>query len=298
MACHKYEGFGTPRVFMNFLTDNAFLGVAAVGITFVILSGGIDLSVGAVIGCVSIMLAVLVSKHHVHPLLAIAIVLAFGAVLGTVHGCLIHYFSIPPFLATLAGLFFCRGLALLISQESIQIAHPFFQRLSSLSFPADGKVTLSFVALVFLIVLFIGICVSIYTRFGRNVYAVGGSEQSALLMGIPVAVTKVGIYTVSGFCCALAGVVFSIYTTSGNATACVGLELDAIAATVVGGTLLSGGYGYVAGTFLGVLIFGIIQTGISFQGTLSSWWTKIAIGVLLLIFILLQRIIQRKGASA
>jgi simple sugar transport system permease protein len=150
-------------------------------------------------------------------------------------------------------------------------------------------------AVIFLVVLAAGIFIARQTPFGRHVYALGGNEPSARLMGLPIGRTKIGVYALSGFCSALAGVVYTIYTSSGNAIAATSLELDAIAAVVVGGTLLSGGVGNVAGTLVGVLIFGIIQTAITFQGTLSSWWTKIAVGVLLLAFILLQRLIQRKA---
>jgi simple sugar transport system permease protein len=128
-----------------------------------------------------------------------------------------------------------------------------------------------------------------YTRFGRRVYAIGGNEQSALLMGLPVGGTKIAVYTVSGFCSALAGLLFTLYIQSGDPLHAVGLELDAIASVVIGGTLLTGGSGYVFGTLFGVLVLGLIKSIIQFEGTLSSWWTKIATGVLLFAFILIQR---------
>jgi simple sugar transport system permease protein len=140
-----------------------------------------------------------------------------------------------------------------------------------------------------------------FTKFGRNVYAIGGSELSVLLMGIPLARTKLAIYALSGFFSAAAGIVFTIYTLSGSAAAAMGLELDAIAAVVIGGTLLSGGFGFVAGSLIGALIQGVIQTLISFQGTLNVSWTKIFVGGLLLAFILLQRIFSqgmKKGGTA
>ena len=299
IAAISFQGFATARVFVNFISENAFLGIAAVGMTFVILSGGIDLSVGAVIGCSSILIATLVrGAAHVpamHPALVIAIVLFLGLLFGIAQGSLIRFFNLPAFLVTLAGLFFCRGLGLLISTESQSIAHPFYDWLSSAAVPLGGRGAMSLSGLVFLVVLGVAVYVSRWTPFGRNCYALGGSEQSAGLMGLPVGTTKVAVYAVSGFCSALAGVVYTIYTTSGNATGAGGLELDAIAAVVVGGTLLSGGSGSILGTFFGVLIFGIIQTGIAFQGTLNSWWTRIAVGLLLLVFILLQKLIQRKG---
>jgi simple sugar transport system permease protein len=295
LACLSFSGFCTSRVFIGFLGDNAFLGIAAIGLTFVILSGGIDLSVGAVVGCGSILIATLIEHAHWPPLLAIALVLGLGVLLGLAMGCLIQVFALPPFLVTLGGLFFCRGIGLLVSLESIAINHPTYQKLSLLELPLGGDVTVPLPALVFLGLLLVAIYISLWTRFGRNVYAIGGNETSALLMGLPLQSTKIRLYALSGFCSALAGVVYSIYTSSGNALAGTGLELDAVAAVVVGGTLLSGGVGQVAGTLVGVIIFAIIQTAITFQGTLSSWWTRIAVGVLLLSFILIQKLIQRKG---
>jgi simple sugar transport system permease protein len=128
------------------------------------------------------------------------------------------------------------------------------------------------------------------------VYAIGGSEQSALLMGLSVPRTKVLVYTFSGLCSALAGVVFTFYMLSGYGLHAGGMEMDAISATVIGGTLLTGGFGNVVGTMFGVLIYGTIQTLIMFQGTLSSWWTKIVMGLLLLVFCLLQKAFERRSA--
>jgi galactofuranose transport system permease protein len=286
-----YRGFFSPLVFFNFFNDNAYLGITAIGMTFVILAGGIDLSVGAVIGCTSVILATLIEHRHVHPILAIAMVLGMGIVFGTGMGCLIRFFDLPPFLVTLAGLFLCRGIGLLISEESIAFTHPMMHALSHASIHiADAPLKLS--GIIFIVMLILSAFVSIYTRFGRNVYAIGGSEQSATLMGLPVGSTKIAIYALSGFFSTFAGVVFTLTIPNGNATAAAGLELDVIAAVVVGGTLLSGGVGSMAGTLLGVLIFGVIQTGIMFQGNLSSWWTRIAVGGLLFVFILMQKVIE------
>lgn len=294
-AAVHYTGFSRPQVFLNLLADNAFVGVAAVGLTFVILTGGIDLSVGSAVGCGSIIIATLVEKQHLHPYVAILLVLAMGTGVGGGMGALIRYFDLPPFLVTLAGLFLYRGIGLLVSTESVSIMHPLFSKLSMAGVPLGDAGSLQLSAIVFLLVVAVGIYLSRHTTFGRVTYAIGGSEQSALLMGLPVGRTKMGVYALSGFCSALASVVYAVYTSSGNANAGTGLELDAIAAVVVGGTLLSGGTGYVAGTLVGVLIFGVIQTAITFQGTLSSWWTKIAAGTLLLLFILLQRAMHRRA---
>ena len=292
-AALRYDGFASLRVLINFLGDNSFLGIAALGLTFVILSGGIDLSVGAVIGLVSVFLALALEKWHLHAALAIPLALAAGALFGAAMGGLIQWFALPPFLVTLGGMFFARGLAYLLSLESLPITQYLDAISTALRVPL-GQFDLPATAIVFLIVFAVAFVVAHFTRFGRNIYALGGSESSATLMGLPVARTKIGVYALSGFCSALAGVVYCLYTQSGNPNAGGGLELDAIAAVVIGGTLLSGGVGYVAGTVVGVLIFGIIQTAIVFQGTLSSWWTKIVIGALLLAFILLQKLIQTK----
>ena len=141
----------------------------------------------------------------------------------------------------------------------------------------------------------VGIVVAHRTRFGTNIYALGGGAQTARLMGVPVARTTIQVYALSGFLAGLAGLVFAIYTSAGYSLATVGVELDAIAAVVIGGTLLTGGSGFVAGTLIGVLIMGLIQTYITFDGSLSSWWTKIAIGMLLLGFIVLQKALVWAG---
>jgi ribose/xylose/arabinose/galactoside ABC-type transport system permease subunit len=290
----SYEGFFSPRVFLNLLSDNAVLGVAAIGLTFVILSGGIDLSVGGVIGVVSIALALLIETKGLPASGAIPLVLIMGTVFGAGMGMLIHFYALPPFLVTLAGMFLARGAGFMLKLESIPITKELPEIVSSLSIPLGSRLELPATALIFLSLLVIALAVAHFTRFGRNIYAIGGNEQSSVLMGLPVGRTKVGVYALSGFCSALAGVVYAFYTSSGNPTAGTGLELEAIAAVVIGGTLLSGGVGFLAGTLIGVLIFGMIQTIITFQGNINSWWTRIIIGLLLLAFILLQKVLQMK----
>jgi simple sugar transport system permease protein len=288
----RERGFLSWTVFLNLFRDNAVLGLAAIGMTFVILSGGIDLSVGAVVGCTTILIAKLVTEVGIHPLLAIVVVLTLGTAFGAGMGGLVHFFRLPPFLVTLAGMFLARGLGLVISLESVPIRHGFYDWIDDFSFEIF-PVT----ALAFILALLAAMYLAHYTRFGRNVYAVGGDQTSALLMGLPVGRTKVAVYALSGLCSSLAGVVGTFYFSSGNAKAGEMLELDAIAAVVIGGTLLSGGVGYVFGTLIGVLIYGVIQTAIAFEGTLSSWWTRIAIGALLLAFILLQKLVQARGTE-
>nr|WP_284446180.1 galactofuranose ABC transporter, permease protein YjfF [Paenibacillus hunanensis] len=293
----RYTGFFSFQVLMNLLIDNAFLLITAVGMSFVILSGGIDLSVGSIIALSTMISASLVQQHGWSPAIVIPLVLMMGAGFGSAMGAIIHYFKIQPFIVTLAGMFMARGLCYVISIDTITIDHPFYTTMAQTKIPLPGGNSLSISAVIALIVVVIAIYVAHYTRFGRNVYALGGNEQSSLLMGLPVARTKILVYTLSGFCSALAGVVFTFYMLSGYGLHAVGFELDTIAAVVIGGTLLTGGVGYLLGTFFGVMIQGIIQTIISFEGTLSSWWTKIAIGLLLFVFILLQRMLSAKRSA-
>ncbi len=286
----QFPNMWSTRVLGNLLTDNAFLGIAAVGMTFVILSGGIDLSVGAVIAFTSVFVAVTV-QAGLHPAVAFVLALVIATVFGGVMGWMIHALSMPPFVVTLAGMFLARGAALLLTTQSVPISHPFLDMLGDMFFRLPGKGRLTFLAMLMLAVFVLGAIIAKKTRFGANVYALGGSEQSAALMGVPVRATTIRLYALSGGLAGLAGLAYTLYTSAGYSLATVGMELDAIAAVVVGGTLLTGGAGLVMGTLFGVLIQGLIQTYIVFDGSLSSWWTKIVIGLLLFAFIVLQRLI-------
>ncbi len=290
-----YTGFFSLQVLFGLLVDNAFLLIVAIGMTFVIISGGIDLSVGAVVALTTILCAVGTEKLHWPVAVVVPLVLLFGALYGAAMGMLIHFFRLQPFIITLAGMFLARGTCFLITTESIQINDRGFHALSEFNIPV-GSGSLTTGSLTALAILAAGIVIAHFTRFGRNVYAIGGNERSALLMGLPVARTKIAVYALSGFCSALGGVVFTLYVLSGYGLQAQGMELDAIAATVIGGTLLTGGVGYVIGSVFGVGILGTIQTLITFDGTLSSWWTRIVIGALLCAFCLLQRATERHAA--
>ncbi|MEN2977577.1 sugar ABC transporter permease YjfF (plasmid) [Tistrella bauzanensis] len=285
----QFPNMASTRVVGNLLTDNAFLGIAAIGMTFVILSGGIDLSVGSVIAFTGVLLAVLIGQAGIHPLPAFAIALGVATAFGAAMGLMIHYLEMPPFIVTLAGMFLARGAAFVMTTDSLPIGHGFYAALQGIYWRMPGGGRLTVIAGAMILVTLAGIVIAHRTRFGANVYALGGNRVSAALMGVPVAATTVRVYALSGFTAGLAGIVFSLYTSAGYPLAAVGVELDAIAAVVIGGTLLSGGAGFVAGTFVGVLMQGLIQTYIVFDGTLSSWWTKIVIGGLLFAFIALQR---------
>jgi galactofuranose transport system permease protein len=289
----QFPNIASLRVIANLLTDNAFLGIVAVGMTFVIISGGIDLSVGSVIGFTTIFLAVAIGQYNVPPWVAFAIVLVLCLLFGAAMGAVIHYFEMPPFIVTLAGMFLARGAAFLISTESIPINAPLYTDIDALTLHLPGGARLPLIAMMMLAVFAFGIVLLHFTRFGTSVYALGGSRQSTALMGVRVGPIIVRVYMLSSVLAGLSGIVLSFYTSAGYALSAVGVELDSIAAVVIGGTLLSGGAGFVFGTFMGLMIQGLIQTYITFDGTLSSWWTKIVTGLLLFAFIAFQTTMLR-----
>jgi len=286
----QYNGMRQPQAFFNIFIDNAFLLITSVGMTFVILSGGIDLSVGAVIALTTVASAHLLEMEGWSPGAVIPLMLLMGTALGAAMGSIIHFFQVQPFIVTLAGMFIARGTCFFISLTGVTISDPFYRQLAlyQIPIPLFEKAFISINVVIALAVLVIAVYLAHFTRFGRTVYAIGGSEESALLMGLPVGRTKVLIYTLNGFLSALAGIVYSIYLLSGFGLNALNLEMDAIASVVIGGTLLDGGVGYVFGTMFGVLINGLIQNLIMFNGQLLSWWTRIAIGALTLVSLGLQ----------
>ncbi|NHC14503.1 galactofuranose ABC transporter, permease protein YjfF [Motilibacter deserti] len=286
----QYEGFASGQGVANLFIDNSYLIVVAVGMTFVILTGGIDLSVGAVVGLSTMVASTLLEDRGWSALLVIPVVLLIGCTLGGLMGAVIHYYEIQPFIVTLAGMFLARGLCYVISTDSQSITDGLYSDIALKTIPLGGGVVITYSVIVALAAVLVAYMVLHYTRLGRNVYAMGGSKQSAMLMGLPVARTTIAVYTISGFCAALGGILFSFYALSGSPNTAIGLELDAIAAVVIGGTLLIGGSGFVLGSVIGVLVLGLIQTIITFAN-LESYFTRITIGLLLFAFILLQRLV-------
>jgi simple sugar transport system permease protein len=290
----RFDSFGTTRVICNLLRNNAYLGIPAVGVTFVILSGGIDLSPGAVIAFTGVFCALMIERKGMHPVPVFAIILTIGTLFGMMMGVIIHYFKIPAFIVTLSGMFLARGGAYVLTTDSISIRHPFYEDISKIVyiFPDEGRFT--FAAGAFIIVVLVGIFLAHFTRFGRNVYAMGGNQTGAMLLGVPMARTTISIYALSSFLATFAGIVLSLSKRSGDSTIAVGAEMDVIAAVVIGGTLLTGGVGYVIGTFIGTLLPGVIQTYLTLDGSLTPWWIKIIIGILLFVFIGLQKILSSR----
>jgi len=291
-ASLRFEGFCSTFIIADLFSENAFLGITALGMTLVILSGGIDLSVGSVIGFTTIFVATMIADKGMPPLLVWIMALAIGTGIGAVMGILIQTFKLPAFLVTLGGLFFARGMAYAVKNESVQIDCALYETLGNVNLPIGGGAELSFSALLFLVLFATVVAIAHFTRFGRNVYAIGGDEDSALLMGLPVTRTKIAVYTFNGFCSALAGIAMTLYMDSGNPINGMALELDAIAVVVIGGTLLSGGIGFVTGTLLGFLIYTTIYQITYFANIAASLGT-ITIGTLLLVFIILQKSLSR-----
>ena len=297
------KGFTKLRTFMMLFVDNAYIGISAVGMTMVLITGGIDLSVAAVASLTGMFIAYGTSVLNIHPVICMAFSILVGILLGLGMGALVTYLKIPPFVATLTGMFLARGVCSLISRESISINNGLIDALAGWKLylmKLDGGkwVKIKPVAYInlnvvlFIVMIIIGTIILQKTRFGRNVYAVGGNEQSARLMGLPVDRTKMMVYGFNGLCSALAGIAYALYVKSGWNLALQGGELDVISSAVIGGVLLSGGVGYMIGTFFGVLLKAIIPSLITFNGTLSSWWGKIITGALVLLFVALQQIVM------
>jgi galactofuranose transport system permease protein len=297
-----FPGMRDGQAFFNLLVTTPFLLIAVVGQTFVIISGGIDLSVSGVIALTTVASAALIQDGW-NPWVVMPLMLLMGIGIGGIMGFFITYLKVQPFIATLAGMWFARGLSYVISDSEIRIHDPIYRLLvgtriliPGLADPVTKKGDyVTILVIVALVVLAAGMYIAQYTRFGRTVYAMGGgngaNEVSARLMGLPVNRTKMTVYMLNGFCSALAGIAYSIYVGSGHGGHALGFELTVIAAVVIGGTALTGGEGYVLGALFGVLITALIQSIIQFNGQLSSWWTSIVIGGLMLVFIGVQSLL-------
>jgi galactofuranose transport system permease protein len=297
-AGQVYPAMQKPQVFFNLFINNASLLIISIGLTFVLLLKGIDLSVASLLALTTIASAVLL-KNGLSPAIVIPLMLLMGVSFGFVMGFINHYLKVEAFIVTLMGSFFARGMGAIISNLSVTIDNEFYRylALTPIHIPFFENAYVYIYSLVAIFMLIVAVYLAYFTRFGRTVYAIGNNEQSALLMGLPVARTKIMVYMFSGFCSALGGIVFSISLNSGYGYYAPTMEMDAIASVVMGGTLLTGGVGNVIGTLFGVLINSTIVSILQFDGTLSSWWTKIIVGMLTLIFIGVQSLfyVRKRG---
>jgi simple sugar transport system permease protein len=308
MFAFSAQGFAKPQMFLNLFITNAGLIVIALGLTIVMITGGIDISVGGVTALVAMASAYLMEQMGASAYVAVLVSLLIGLGFGLLHGVLVAYFGIQPFIVTLAGMFLGRGLTAVISKEMISIKNETFLAWAKyrIELPIGtvnnkGNFIPAYVYPTVIIALLVVVAIVIllkFTKFGRSLYAIGGSNQSALMMGLNVRRTKFFAYVLCGFLSGLGGFLFTLNSCSGFVEQARGFEMDAISSSVIGGTLLSGGVGNPIGTLFGVLIKGTIQQLITTQGTLSSWWVRIAISALLCFFIVLQSIIvSRKRKS-
>ncbi len=306
-GCIIYSGKGFTHVqtFLNLLITNAGLICVACGMTCVMLTGGIDISVGSLIAMDCMILAYGMGVKGWPCIPLIILILVIGLVFGAVQGFLIGYLKIQPFIITMAGMFFARGMTAVICTDQISITedmNPMFYSWANakINLPAflgyvnkKGRTIVPFIrpsvviALLVVVVIFL---ILKYTKFGRSLYAVGGNQQSATMMGLNVPATKMKAYMLSSFLCSIGGICYCMNTMSGSVQQALGFEMNAIASSVIGGTLLTGGVGNVIGSLFGVLINGTISTLVTTNGKLLSSWSNIMTAALLCFFIILQSI--------
>ena len=304
--------FLTVQNFFNLLNNNAYLIIIGCALTIVMIGGGINISVGGVVGLTAMSCALLMQSEGMinNPmavvyalLLALAIGLAFGAGMGA----LVSYLEIQPFIVSLAGMFLARGLTTILSSKPVSITHEGFSGLVStklsISFlgrELNGKwipAKLEIGAMIAILVVVVMFLILRYMKFGRNVYALGGNQQSALMLGINVKRSRFMSYVVSGLLSGLAGYIFIMHTPAGKPSAALRSEMDAIAASIIGGTPLTGGLGNVIGTFFGTMILSTIQRIIEASGVQESYWQEIASGAMLGLFIVLQSVVLSSRAK-
>ena len=306
-AMYASKDFGRLQNFFNVLINNAGLLIAACGVTCVMLAGGIDISVGSVVAFTCMFMSVGLSEWGLSSGVLILMVLALGILFGLALGFCIAYLEIQPFIVTMAGLFFARGMTAVISTEQVSVPfESWFGQLSQIkiSMPFQigaymnkkGALIVPYVRITVVIALVMVLLTFLmlrYTKFGRSLYAVGGNQQSAALMGLNVKKTKLLSHVLCSFYATLGGLCFCLNTMCGTPTQATGMEMDAISSAVIGGTLLTGGVGNVIGTLFGVMINGTISSLVKFNGKLVASWANIITAILLCFFILLQAIFAK-----
>ena len=308
-GCLMYadKEFGRLQNFLNVMINNAGLIIVACGVTCVMLTGGIDISVGSVVAMTCMFMSVGLAEWGMSSGVLIAMILLIGVVFGAVQGFCIAYLEIQPFIVTMAGLFFARGMTAVISTQQVSVPfESWFGQLSQIKceipfgigayLNKKGVLVTPYVRITVVIALIVALITFLmlrYTKFGRSLYAVGGNQQSAALMGLNVKKTRMLSHVLCSFYATLGGLCFCLNTMCGTPTQATGLEMDAISSAVIGGTLLTGGVGNVVGTLFGVLINGTISSLVKFNGKLVASWANIITAVLLCFFILLQAIFAK-----
>lgn len=303
------KGFLKPQTFFNILNANASLIILSCGMSLVMITGGIDISVGGVTALVSMCCAVYLDYHNGNVFVAVLIALAIGLAFGLVQGFLVAYLDIQPFIVTLAGMFFARGMTTIVNTNPFNVQNEAFVALKEtrVIVPGFGSVNKLgkyvpayieigvVVALLIVIVLF---CVLRWTKLGRSFYAVGGNSQSALMLGINVKKTRFISHLLCGLLAGVGGFVYFMHVGSGSASHASGMEMNAIASSIIGGTMLTGGVGNIIGTFFGVLSLSTIQNIVSSAGLDQAWWTGITIAAMLCLFLVIQSIVMARKKRA
>lgn len=304
------SGFLKPQTFFNILNANAALLIASCGLTIVMVTGSIDISVGGVAALVSMCCAVYLDYMNGNIFVSALIALGIGLGFGLVQGFLVAYLDIQPFIVTLAGMFFARGMTTIVHTNPFNVENEAFVTLKEtrITVPGMGSVNRIgkyvdayveigvVVALLLVVLLFILLR---WSRLGRGFYAVGGNRQSALMLGINVKRTRFIAHLLCGVLAGIGGYVYFLHVGSGAASHASGMEMNAIASAIIGGTLLTGGVGNIAGTLFGVLSLSLIQNIVSSAGLDQAWWTGITIAGMLCLFLIIQSIVmaRKKGTS-
>lgn len=298
-------GFTKPQMFFNILNANAALIITACGMSIVMISGGIDISVGGVVALVSMSCAVYLDHKGGSIMGSILIALGIGIAFGLVQGFLVAFLDIQPFIVSLAGMFFARGMTTIVNTAPFNVEDEEFNalKLTRVNVPFLGSVNKKgiyvpayveigvIVALIIVVLLFV---VLRWTKLGRSFYAVGGNMQSALMMGINVRRTKFLSHLICSVLAGIGGYVYFLHVGSGSASHAMGMEMNAIASSIIGGTMLTGGVGNIIGTLFGVLSLSTIQNIVASAGLDQAWWTGITIAAMLCIFLVIQSIVMAK----
>lgn len=304
------EGFLKPQTFLNILNANAALIITACGMSLVMITGGIDISVGGVVALVSMCCAVYLDYHDGNVFMSIVIAVAIGLAFGIVQGILVAYLDIQPFIVSLAGMFFARGMTTIVHTNPFNVENEAFVALKStrITVPGLGSVNrlgkyvdayIGIGVIVALLIVVILFCVLRWSKLGRNFYAVGGNRQSALMLGINVKRTRFLAHLLCGLLAGIGGYVYFLYVGSGAPSHASGMEMNAIASSIIGGTMLTGGVGNIIGSFFGVLSLSTIQNIVSSVGLDQAWWTGITIAAMLCLFLVIQSVVmaRKKGTS-
>lgn len=295
-------GFLNPQQFLDIFNNNAFLIVISCGLTMVMIAGGIDISVGGITALVTMACVVYLDDHGGSVIGSLGLALGIGIAFGLIQGTLISYLEIQPFIVTLAGMFFAKGMTTIVSVAPRTAAHEDFVALKQfrIVIPGIGSYgkTGNFIparielgVVVAIAIVFAILVILKWTRFGRNLYAVGGGSQSALMLGINVKRTKFYSYLLCGLLSGIGGYVYLLHTGAGNASNATAAEMQAIASSIIGGTLLTGGVGNIIGTLFGVLSLKTINNIVIASGLREPYWQSITTGLMLCFFILLQSVV-------